>query len=89
MFGRSVLRSPSSFKLLGSRRCRSKFCDEREITKRAESFKHQMVEQLVTRRGSSYEAIIEIRPRWGLEHVPAQLPPESEDVLLSPSMGGH
>ena len=46
-----------------------------------------MVEQIVTRRGSSYEAIIEIRPRWGLEHVPAQLPPESEDVLLPTSMG--
>ena len=46
-----------------------------------------MVEQLVIRRGSSYEAIIEIRARWGLEHVPAQLPPESEDVLLPPNIG--
>ncbi len=45
--------------------------------------------QLVARRGEFWEETEKIRTYWQIDHPPAQLPPESEDVLLPPLLDGQ
>ncbi len=46
--------------------------------------KAELVLQLATRRGEFWDAIEKIRAYWQLDNPSAQLPPESEDILLPP-----
>lgn len=49
--------------------------------------KPDLVVQIVARRGEFWEAVSEVRERWQITDPPAELPPESEDVLLPPGVG--
>ena len=60
---------------------------QRPLKKRLVELKKGLVVQLVTRRGEFWEAVAEVRGDWQIRDVPAQLPPESADVLLPESVG--
>nr|MDP9481373.1 hypothetical protein [Actinomycetota bacterium] len=53
---------------------------------RITSLKRGLVAQMITRRGPFWDAIEEVRARWGLDPVPTQLPPDSDDLLYPPSV---
>jgi hypothetical protein len=64
----------------------SRYSRELPTRKRLRDFKARMVTQLATGRGAFKRAVNNVRARWEID-APAQLPPESEDVLLPPSIG--
>ncbi len=43
--------------------------------------KRNLVAQMLARRGGYWNAICDVRARWGLDPVPTRLPPESGDIL--------
>jgi hypothetical protein len=53
---------------------------------RIKLLKDGLVLQRVAQRGEFWEAIEQIRTYWQIDDPPAQLPPQSEDILLPPSL---
>jgi hypothetical protein len=53
---------------------------------RIKLLKDGLILQLVARRGEFFEAIEKVREYWQIDDPPAQLPPQSEDSLLPPSL---
>ncbi len=53
-----------------------------------QGLKDDLVVELYLGRGTYWEAVEKARKEWLINDPPVQLPPESEDILLPPCLGG-
>jgi hypothetical protein len=64
----------------------SRSSKEPSFAARLKLLKDGLVLQLVARRGEFWDGVEKIRSYWQIDNPPAQLPRESKDILLPPSL---